>query len=114
MDLLTQDEYESIAADLDLPTGAFIDGSFRPAISGKTFTSTNPATGGTLAEIAACGAEDVDFAVEKAREAFEDGRWSKLNPSARKDVLIRLCQADDPQWARTGGDGKHRQRQDHL
>ncbi len=91
MDLLTQDEYKSIGAGLDLPTGAFIDGSFRPAISGKTFTSTNPATGETLAEIAACGPEDVDFAVEKAREAFDDGRWSKLHPSERKDVLIRLC-----------------------
>ncbi|WP_170400706.1 aldehyde dehydrogenase [Ruegeria arenilitoris] len=91
MDLLTQDEYKSIAAGLDLPTGAFIDGTFRPAISGKTFTSTNPATGETLAEIAACGSGDVDFAVEKAREAFDDGRWSKLHPSERKDVLIRLC-----------------------
>ncbi len=91
MDLLTQDEYKSIGAGLDLPTGAFIDGSFRPAISGKTFTSTNPATGETLAEIAACGPEDVDFAVEKARETFDDGRWSKLHPSERKDVLIRLC-----------------------
>ncbi|MEX0276163.1 MAG: aldehyde dehydrogenase [Ruegeria sp.] len=91
MSLLTQDEYKSIAAGLDLPTGAFIDGSFRPALSGKTFTSTNPATGETLTEIAACGADDVDFAVEKAREAFDDGRWSKLHPSDRKDVLIRLC-----------------------
>jgi gamma-glutamyl-gamma-aminobutyraldehyde dehydrogenase len=91
MNLLTQDEYKSIAAGLTLPTGAFIDGTFRPAASGKTFTSTNPATGETLAEIAACGYEDVDFAVEKARESFDDGRWSKLHPSERKDVLIRLC-----------------------
>jgi gamma-glutamyl-gamma-aminobutyraldehyde dehydrogenase len=91
MSLLTQDEYKSIAAGLTLPTGAYIDGGYRPAISGKTFTSTNPATGESLAEIAACGAEDVDFAVEKARESFDDGRWSKLHPSERKDVLIRLC-----------------------
>ncbi len=91
MDLLTQDEYQSIAAGLTLPTGAFIDGTYRPAASGNSFTSVNPATGETLAEIAACGAEDVDFAVEKAREAFDDGRWSKMHPSERKDVLIRLC-----------------------
>lgn len=91
MTLLTQDEYKSIAADLDLPTGAFIDGAFRPAQSGKTFASVNPATGETLTEIAACDAADVDFAVEKAREAFDDGRWSRLHPSERKDVLIRLC-----------------------
>ena len=91
MGLLTRDEYAAIAADLTLPTGAFIDGGYRPAISGKTFATVNPATGEALAEVAACGAEDVDFAVTKAREALDDGRWSRLHPSARKEVLIRLA-----------------------
>ncbi|WP_294609422.1 aldehyde dehydrogenase [uncultured Roseovarius sp.] len=91
MELLTRDEYKAIAETLDFPTGAFIEGGYRPAISGETFTSVNPATGVPLAEIAACGAEDVDFAVLKAREAFDDGRWSRIDPGERKDVLIRLC-----------------------
>ncbi len=91
MTLLTQDEYKSIAANLDLPTAAFIDGKYCPAASGKTFETVNPATGEKLADIASCGADDVDVAVEKAREAFDDGRWSRLHPSERKDVLIRLC-----------------------
>ncbi|MFC3076022.1 aldehyde dehydrogenase [Shinella pollutisoli] len=89
-DLLTHDEYKAIAAGLDFPTQAFIDGSFRPAISGKTFETTNPATGAVLAKVASCGPEDVDFAVARARDAFEDGRWSRLHPSARKEILIRL------------------------
>ncbi|MGR3462150.1 MAG: aldehyde dehydrogenase [Roseovarius sp.] len=91
MGLLTRDEYAAIAATLDLPSGAFIDGGYRPAISGQTFATLNPATGETLTEVAACGAGDVDYAVAKAREAFDDGRWSRLHPSARKDVLIRLA-----------------------
>ncbi|MFK7835922.1 MAG: aldehyde dehydrogenase [Sulfitobacter sp.] len=91
MELLTQDEYQSIASGLDFPTAAYIDGAYRPAASGRTFASVNPATGETLADIAACGAEDVDFAVLKAREAFDDGRWSRMHPADRKDVLIRLC-----------------------
>jgi gamma-glutamyl-gamma-aminobutyraldehyde dehydrogenase len=91
MGLLTREEYHAIASGMAFPTGAFIDGGYRPAISGKTFTTTNPATGDTLAEVAACGAEDIDFAVLKAREAFDDGRWSRLPPAERKDVLIRLC-----------------------
>ena len=90
-DLLTREEYQAIARDLILPVNAFIDGGYRPAISGATFETANPATGAKLADVAACAAADVDFAVEKARDAFEDGRWSKLHPSARKDVLIRLC-----------------------
>ncbi len=91
MNLLTRDEYEAIAAGLTFPAGAFIDGGFRPALSGKTFATVNPATGKALADVADCGAEDVDFAVAKAREAFDDGRWSRIHPARRKDVLIRLC-----------------------
>ncbi|MBK5571328.1 aldehyde dehydrogenase [Ensifer sp. SSB1] len=89
-DLLTHDEYKAIAANITFPTQAFIDGSFRPAISGKTFETTNPATGEVLATVASCGPNDVDFAVSKARDAFEDGRWSRLHPSARKEILIKL------------------------
>ncbi|WP_295042862.1 aldehyde dehydrogenase [uncultured Paracoccus sp.] len=94
-DLLTTEEYKAIAASLDLPQNAFIDGGFRPAISGKTFTTTNPATGEALTEVAACDAADVDLAVAKAREAFEDGRWSRLHPSERKETLIRLARLLD-------------------
>ena len=81
--MLTREEYGAIADSLTPATTAFIDGGFRPAISGKTFASVNPATGAPLAEVAACGPEDVDIAVEKAREAFDDGRWSRLHTSDR-------------------------------
>ncbi|MBS0571995.1 MAG: aldehyde dehydrogenase [Proteobacteria bacterium] len=91
MSLLTTQEYKAIAAALSFPTQAFIDGRFRPAIGGKTFDTVNPATGQTLAGVAACGSEDVDLAAQKARDAFEDGRWSRLPPRERKEVLIRLA-----------------------
>ena len=67
MSLLTTEEYKAIAAGLSFPTQAFIDGHFRPAIGGKTFDTINPATGDVLAKVAACGPEDVDLAVAKAR-----------------------------------------------
>lgn len=89
-DLLTHAEYQALAQNLDMPRTAFIDGKYRKG-SGPVFTTSNPATGEVLVEISGCGAEDVDFAVQKAREAFDQGHWSKLHPSARKDVLIRLC-----------------------
>ena len=89
-DLLTREEYAAIAADLELPTNAFIHGRFTPAKSGETFPTVNPANGAVLAEVAACGGDDVDRAVEKAREAFERGVWSKMHPTERKHALIRL------------------------
>ncbi|MEO9273735.1 aldehyde dehydrogenase [Marinomonas sp. 5E14-1] len=88
--LLTLQEYQAIAGSLTLPTMSFIDGKFRPAALGKTFATVNPATGDHLADISACAKEDVDFAVEKARESFDDGRWSQLHPNERKKVLLKL------------------------
>ena len=90
MDLLTKDEYAALAGSIDFPRAAFIDGKFRKG-SGKKLITVNPATGETIAEIAACNAKDVDFAVKRAREAFDQGHWSKMHPSARKEVLIKLA-----------------------
>ena len=89
-DLLTRDEYAAIAADLDLPAAPFVDGKFRKG-SGPMMETVNPATGKPLKKISTAGPEDVDFAVQKAREAFDRGEWSRAHPSERKDVLIRLC-----------------------
>jgi gamma-glutamyl-gamma-aminobutyraldehyde dehydrogenase len=44
-DLLTAAEYAAIAKTMSFPANAFINGSFRPAASGRTFKTFNPATG---------------------------------------------------------------------
>ena len=49
-DLLTREEYASIAADLTLPVAPFIDGKFR-AGKGERFPTINPATNETIANI---------------------------------------------------------------
>ena len=89
-DLLTHEEYKAIADTLTPPRTPFIDGKFR-AGSGPAMASVNPATQETWVEISTASAVDVDLAVQKAREAFDQGHWSRLHPSERKDVLIRLC-----------------------
>jgi 4-(gamma-glutamylamino)butanal dehydrogenase len=87
-DILTAAEYKAIAHTLTFAGNAFIDGNSRPALSGETFATINPATGLELARVAACGAADVDLAVQKARAAFEDGRWRNKPPVERKRVLL--------------------------
>ena len=89
-DLLIREEYSALASAIDFPRTAFIDGKYR-AGSGAALKTLNPATGEVLCEIAACDATDVDAAVGHARRAFEQRSWAGLHPSARKDVLIRLC-----------------------
>jgi gamma-glutamyl-gamma-aminobutyraldehyde dehydrogenase len=78
------------AAKLKFRTQAFIDGKFTRARSGETYASINPATGKSIAEIAACDAADVERAVAAARKAFEDGRWSRMKPSDRKAVMLKF------------------------
>ena len=89
-ELLSRDEYHAIAADISLMTNAYINGKFTTAKSGDTYDSINPATGATLAQIAACGTADVDYAVKKAGQAFESGVWSRMDPADRKEIMIRM------------------------
>src|SRR6478752_3110300 len=73
---------------LDLRTDLFIDGDFRPARDGRRFVTENPATGQSITEVAEGGPADVDAAVAAARSAFDRGVWSRMDPGARKRVLI--------------------------
>jgi len=88
--LLTHEEYKAIAADLSLPGNAYINGKFAAAKSGATMDTINPATGKVLGKVAACDRKDVDYAVTKAREAFNRGDWSRMHPSERKATMIQL------------------------
>ncbi len=90
-ELLTAAKYAAIARTMSFPTGAFVNGAFRPAASGRTFPTTNPATGEVLAAIAACDADDIDVAVAAAKAAFHDGRWRLRSPAERKSVLLALA-----------------------
>ena len=88
--LLTHEEYRAIAAELSLPVHAYVNGKFAKPRSGKTMDTINPATGESLGMMAACDSSDVDYAVTKAREAFDRGDWSRMHPSERKRVIIQL------------------------
>ncbi|WP_416140156.1 aldehyde dehydrogenase [Halomonas sp. HK25] len=91
----THADWQALAASLTfekgLETRAFVDDAFVDAVSGETFTTTNPATGEALAEVASCDAADAELAVGHARAAFDGGEWSRLAPGRRKKVLLRLA-----------------------
>lgn len=75
-----------------LETRAYIDDRFVDAASGETFETINPATGEVLARVASCDQADADLAVAHARRAFDGGEWSRLAPTRRKRVLLRLAE----------------------
>ena len=72
-------------------TDCFIDGSWVPAASGKTFETINPATEEVIAEVAEGDKEDIDRAVKAARKAFDKGPWTKMDARDRGKMMYRLA-----------------------
>ncbi len=69
----------------------FIDGAFADAATGETFSTRDPATGETIAEVAAGGTRDVDRAVAAARRAFDEGPWPRTTIKVRATALRKLA-----------------------
>ncbi|GAB2184106.1 aldehyde dehydrogenase [Roseibium sp. LAB1] len=71
--------------------GHFVNGAFAASRDGATLEVLSPINGKVLTKIASGTAADVALAVDGARKAFEDGRWSKAAPAHRKKVLLKLA-----------------------
>lgn len=76
-------------------TGILIGDEWRPAVSGKTFQTINPATEEVICEVAEGDKEDVDLAAHAARAAFESGPWSKMDARDRGRLLMKLANLMD-------------------
>ena len=85
----TKQDWGNAAANIEIEARAFIDGQYQDAMSGATRATMNPATGQRIADVANCGVEDADHAVEVARAAFESGVWANMAPADRKAILVR-------------------------
>ncbi len=70
--------------------GAFINGDFRPAASGKTFPTFNPGNGEIIAWLAECDEEDIEAAVRAALAAYP--AWKRRTGAARAKLLMKLAQ----------------------
>lgn len=69
----------------------WIDGKWVDSKGRGTISVENPATGKKIAEVLDASAEDVNYAVETAKTAFYDGRWSRLTPAERSKALWKFA-----------------------
>ncbi|XP_025990047.1 retinal dehydrogenase 1 [Solenopsis invicta] len=73
-------------------TQLFIDNEFVDAVSGRKFSTINPANGKVIAEIAEGDKADVDKAVEAAKRAFNrNSKWRTMNPYVRGLLMNRFA-----------------------
>ena len=78
-------------------TGVFIGGEWGDASDGASLPTINPATEESITKVASSTVEDADRAVNAAREAFDDGRWSGKSAASRTKVLLRIADLLDEQ-----------------
>jgi len=69
----------------------WIDGKWDDSKGRKMMSIEDPTSGKKIAEVIDASREDVDRAVQAAKRAFYDGRWSKLTPSARSTAIWKLA-----------------------
>jgi acyl-CoA reductase-like NAD-dependent aldehyde dehydrogenase len=75
--------------NLRFPDRMLINGRLVSAVSGKTFSVENPATGQPVANVPAGDKRDIDLAVAAARAAFDGGPWRQLRYTERTEILWR-------------------------
>ncbi|CAL1526963.1 unnamed protein product [Lymnaea stagnalis] len=84
-------EIEANKMKLRFPHQVFIDNEFVDASDGATYNTINPADESVICAVSKATKEDVDRAVEAAKEAFEVGEWGKMNARDRGMLLFRLA-----------------------
>ena len=75
----------------------FIDGAWRPAISGKTLAVLNPATGEAIGTVAHAEKADLDLALAAAQKGFE--KWRKVSAHERYRAMRKAASRS---WSRKG------------
>lgn len=69
----------------------WIDGQWQDTSGGSPMSIEDPATGKEIAEVINASRADVDRAVQAAKSAFYDGRWSKISPGDRSKIMWKLA-----------------------
>ncbi|MEH1126386.1 aldehyde dehydrogenase family protein [Micromonospora sp. CPCC 206061] len=78
---------------IGLSTGELlVDGAWRPARDGLTWSHIHPASGEEVGQFAVAGPVDVDEAVKAARRAFDEGPWPRTRAKERIRVLRRAAE----------------------
>jgi phenylacetaldehyde dehydrogenase len=82
---------ERVQALLKREPALFINGEWVRSTGDKSIPVYDPSTGREISSFVDASDQDVDRAVQAARTAFDDGRWSGLSPYERERLINRLA-----------------------
>ena len=69
----------------------YINGKWVNSSSGKLLDVRNPSTDEIIARVPSASEQDVNMAIEAARNSFDSGVWSKLPPADRSNALLKIA-----------------------
>lgn len=78
-------------ADLPEKIQHYINGQFVDSIDGDTFDVLDPVTNKPYIKAASGKKEDIEAAVEAAKEAFKNGPWPTMLPRERARILTKIA-----------------------
>lgn len=81
---------ESLTSFLATPKQLLIDGTWQAAAAGKTFEVVNPANEQVIGQVAYGDDLDIALAVKAARNAFDDGPWTRMTASERGKLIWKI------------------------
>ena len=70
----------------------YVNGKWIDAMDGGRFDVFDPADGSVIARAADSQPDDVEAAIDAARNAFDDGTWSAVSPRERQRVLLKAAE----------------------
>nr|WP_272213362.1 aldehyde dehydrogenase family protein [Marinicella sp. W31]MDC2879315.1 aldehyde dehydrogenase family protein [Marinicella sp. W31] len=81
----------SHAAEPVFPARHLIDGRWQASETGETFERASPAHGHIVTKAARGSVAETEAAIAAARNAFDDGRWSRISGKERADTLLKVA-----------------------
>jgi betaine-aldehyde dehydrogenase len=72
--------------------GMFVNGEWTEAETKETYEVLNPATSQVVAQVPKAAANDVRYAVDSARRAFDTGKWPRMSVAERSNILLKLAE----------------------
>lgn len=74
-----------------IPKGKlYINGQWRDSQNGHTFPTINPATEEEVIKVAEAFEDDINAAIQAARNAFDSGPWPKMSGHERGRILFKI------------------------
>lgn len=90
--MLDQAAIDALRATPVAPAHNLIDGNPCGASNGQTMDVISPIDGSVLTTMPRSTAADAERAIDAARRAFDDGRWSDMAPAARKKIIFKWAE----------------------